>query len=112
VSSELDDDGKAMFAIVPAGRSFGFTGRDLSEFVRLCILRLLSAGGMPVKYAESGPLLWREQMQYGQSKEEIADAIVAEWLAAGGGDPPWGWLWFVNRDVLNSARRSQSKQTS
>lgn len=112
VPSELGDDGKAMFAIVPAGRSFGFTGRDLSEFVRLCILRLLSAGGIPVKYAERGPLLWREQTQYGKTKEEIADAIVAEWLAAGGGDPPWGWLWFVNRNVLNSARTPQSKQTS
>lgn len=112
VSSELSNDGKAMFAIVPAGRSFGFVGADLREFVTQCILRLLNSGGVPVRYADSGPLLWREQTQYGKSKEEIADAIVAEWLASGGGDPPWGWLWFVNRDVLNSARRPQSKQTS
>jgi hypothetical protein len=108
VSSELGNDGKAMFGIVPAGRSFGFTGQDLSEFVRLCILRLLNAGGIPVKYADDGPLLWREQTQYGKTKSEIAYAIVAEWLASGGGDPSWGWLWFVNRDAFNSSRWQQS----
>jgi hypothetical protein len=110
ISSELGGDGKAMFAIVPAGRSFGFARENLIEFVRMCILRLLSAGGIPVKYAEDGPLLWREQTQYGKTQNETADAIVAEWLASGGGDPSWGWLWFVNRDAVNSSRRQQSKR--
>lgn len=109
---ELDGDGEGLWAIVPAGKSFRFEGADLVEFVRRCVLRLLDVGAVPVRHAKDGPLLWQEQTQYGQSNEEIADAIVAEWLAAGGGDPPWGWLWFVNRDVLNSARRPQSKQTS
>jgi hypothetical protein len=99
-----------MWAIISAGKSFRFEGADLVEFVRRSVSRLLDAGGIPVRHADSGPLLWREQTQYGNTKEQIADAIVAEWLAAGGGDPPWGWLWFVNREVLDSARRPQSKQ--
>lgn len=109
---EIDGYGEGLWKIVPAGESFGFEGADLAEFVKRSVLRLLDVGGIPVRHADDGPLLWLEQMQYGQTKEEMADAIVAEWLAAGGGDPPWGWLWFVTRDVLNSARRPQSKQTS
>ncbi len=103
----LDSDGEGLWAIVPAGKSFGFGGPDLSEFVKCCVLRLLSAQGIPVRHAGSGVLLWREQTHYGNTHEEIADAIVGEWLAAGGGSPEWGWLWFVTRDVLKTARRSE-----
>jgi len=103
---ELDGDGVGFWTIVPAGRSFRFEGADLAEFVRRSVLRLLDVEGLPVRYADDGPLQWQEQKQYGKTKEEIADAIVAEWLAAGGGDPPWSWLWFVTRDVLETDLRS------
>jgi hypothetical protein len=101
-----DSDGESLWHIVPAGRSFGFEGPELSEFVRLCVLRLLEAGAVPVRHSEDGPLEWKEQTQYGTNHEEIADAIVAEWLAKGGGNPPWEYLWFVTRGVLETERRS------
>lgn len=103
----IDSDGEGLWHIVPGGRTFGFEGDDLTEFVRLCVLRLLEAGAVPVRHAESGALRWREQTQYGTTREEIADAIVAEWLKSGGGDPPWEYLWFVTREVLETARRRQ-----
>lgn len=104
---EIDSDGEGLWSIVPRGRGFGFVGGDLAEFVRLCVMRLLEAGAVPVRHRSQGEeLLWEEQTQYGTTREEIADAIVAEWLASGGGDPPWGYLWFVTREVLETERRS------
>lgn len=102
---EIDGDGEGLWGIVPAGRSFGFSGDDLSEFVQRAVVRLLEAGGVPVRHANEGTRLWVEQKQYGTENEAVADAIVAEWLASGGGDPPWEWLWFVTRDVLEKEGR-------
>lgn len=104
---EIDGDGEALWRIVPMGRGFGFKGDELAEFVRLCVLRLLDSGAVPVRHGpDDADLEWEEQAQYGSSREEIADAIVAEWLAAGGGNPKWEYLWFVTRRVLETARRA------
>ncbi len=104
---EIDGDGAGFWGIVPWGRSFGFEGGDLAEFVRLCVLRLLEAGAVPVRHGpDDAELQWKEQTQYGTTLEQIADAIVAEWLATGGGDPPWEYLWFVTRRVLETDRRA------
>lgn len=102
---DIDGDGEGLWRIVPTGRGFGFEGDELTEFVRLCVLRVLDAGAVPVRHSPEGmPLLWQEQTQYGTAKDEIAEAIVAEWLATGGGDPPWEYLWFVTREVLETDR--------
>jgi hypothetical protein len=100
-----DSDGESLWHIVPGGRTFGFKGGDLAEFVRLCVSRLLEAGAVPVRHADDGIFNWVEQTQYGSSNEEIADAIVTEWLETGGGNPEWHWLWFVTRRVLETDRR-------
>lgn len=105
---EIDGDGEGLWKIVPGGRSFGFEGDDLAEFVRLCVLRLLEVGAVPVRHAGDGTLRWVEQTQYGTTKEELAEAIVAEWLETGGGNPEWDWLWFVTRRVLETSRRWQA----
>ena len=101
---ELDSDGVGFWVIVPAGRSFGFEGDDLTEFVRLCIERLLDVGGLAVRLAEHGPLRWSMQEQYGRENSEISAAIVSEWLAGGGGNPKWESLWFVTPRVLRHAQ--------
>ncbi|MEI9900805.1 MAG: hypothetical protein WDN31_12525 [Hyphomicrobium sp.] len=104
---EIDSDGEGLWSIVPTGRGFGFDGAELAEYVRLCLLRLLEAGAVPVRHSPlDESLLWKEQTQYGTQPEQIADAIVAEWLASGAGDPPWEYLWFVTREVLETARRA------
>jgi len=86
ISYYIDSDGESLWRIVPGGRTFGFEGDELAEFVHLFVRRLLESGAVPVRPADEGPLNWVEQTQYGSSNEEIADAIVAEWLEAGGGD--------------------------
>ena len=100
---ELDGDGVGFWVIVPAGRSFGFEGQDLAEFVRLCIERLIDVGGIVARFADHGPRRWVEQVVYGSTKSEIAAAIVAEWQMQGGGDPDWESLWFVTPRVLKHA---------
>ena len=99
---EIDGDGDGVWEFVPAGRSFGFEGADLVDFVRLNVLRLLDVGCAPVRHSDAGPMRWIEQKQFGTDKNEIADAIVAEWQAAGAVNPPWEWLWFVTRRVLET----------
>lgn len=100
---ELDGDGVGFWVIVPAGRSFGFAGQDLAEFVRLCIERLIDVGGIVARFADHGPRRWVEQVGFGRSKSEIAAAIVAEWQMHGGGDPDWESLWFVTPRVMKHA---------
>lgn len=103
---EIDSDGEGLWAIVPKARGFGFEGVEREAFVRLCVLRLLEAGAVPALHRPlTEPMEWIEQRQYGTTKDEIADAVVAEWLAKGGGDPPWNDLWFVTREVLENDRR-------
>jgi hypothetical protein len=105
--SDTDGDGESLWSIVPTGRGFGFQGTELAEYVRLCVLRLLESGAVPVRHGSDDAVLeWEEQTQYGSSPDEIANAIVAEWLASGGGDPPWGYLWFVTREVLKTEKRA------
>lgn len=98
---EIDGDGEGLWQIVPAGRGFDFAGADLAEFVRLSVMRLLEVG-VPVRHSYTGPTRWLEQKQYGSRANEIADAIVAEWQAAGAVNPPWKWLWFVTRRALET----------
>lgn len=102
---ETDGEGESLFRIVPAGRSFGFQGEDLAEFVSLCVRRLLESGALPVIYAKEGKLQWAEQTHYGATPQEVSNAIVSEWLRNGGGQPDWSDVWFVTRGVLESSER-------
>ena len=82
VPGELTQDAVGIFQIVPAGRDgYGLTGSDLSEFVRRCIHGLLDAGAVPVRGGKGTGYGWILQKQYGTSKSEITEALIAEWLA-------------------------------
>lgn len=106
--NETDGDGECLFRIMPAGQYLGFEGEELADFVRLCVLRLLDSGAVPVLYAQEGTLEWTEQTHYGSTNEERAGAIVAEWVAKGCPRPEWDDLWFVTRRVLETSRRWQA----
>lgn len=82
IPNELPYDAVGIFQIVPAGRDgFGLARDDLVDFVRRAIMALLDAGAVPVRGGEDTGYDWIAQRQYGQSKHEITEAVIAEWLA-------------------------------
>jgi hypothetical protein len=96
VPDELSVDAVGLWQIVPAGREgFGLNGDELTEFVRLCVLALLERGAKPVVGGGGTQYDWILQPKYGEVNEEIASAIVNEWLASGAVDSDPGGLWFA-----------------
>jgi hypothetical protein len=96
VSGELPIDAVGLWQIVPAGRrGFGLSGEDLTEFVSRCVSELLAHGAKPVRGGAGTEYYWLQQPQYGETNAEILDAVIKEWLAAGGGECDPGGLWFA-----------------
>ena len=96
VPGELAVDAVGLWQIVPMGRDgFGFSGDDLTEFVRRCLLSLLKEGANPVVGGGGTEYDWILQPQYGEEDGQIADAVIREWLSSGAGDTDPGGLWFA-----------------
>lgn len=77
---ELDRDAVGIWQIVPGGRmDFGLSGDALADYVRRTIYALLDAGAVPVRHVPGSGFRWSRQTQYGLTREEIAEAIIAEW---------------------------------
>lgn len=82
IPNELPRDAVGMFQIVPDGRDgFHLAGRELEDFVRRAIHGLLDAGAIPVRGGKNTAFSWVAQRQYGSNRDEITEAIIAEWLA-------------------------------
>jgi hypothetical protein len=96
VPDELPVDAVGLWQIVPAGRDgFDLRGSELAEFVHRCVLALLERGAKPVVGGGGNEYDWILQPQYGEANEEVANAIVNEWIALGSVDPDPGGLWFA-----------------
>ncbi len=81
IPAELPLDAVGIWQIIPTGQvSFGLSGAALASFVRAAVLALLDAGAVPVRHIPGTGYDWVRQKQYGESREEIADAVVQEWL--------------------------------
>ncbi len=91
----LNDLPVGLWEIIFHGRvGFGLEGEALIDFIRRSIHSLRDAGTMPVRGAGI-PGQWLLQTQYGRTKQEIADAVIAEWLRDGAPTPEtWTGLWF------------------
>lgn len=78
-------------AIVSAGRhGYKLEGDELVEFARRCLYAMLEAGAKPVVFTTGDGPQFRLTDVYGTANDEIVEMIIAEWLADGGGDLPWG----------------------
>ena len=60
-------------------------------------MALLERGARPVQSSDRSPF-WVLDRSYGETPDEIADAVIAEWLAPGVGDPKVGAVWFATPD--------------
>jgi hypothetical protein len=90
-----DDLPLGMWVIVSDGRNgFGLEGEALAGYIRDSIYALMDAGFKPVRGAGK-PNQWDLQVQYGSNKQEVAEAVIREWLREGALTPaPWTGLWF------------------
>jgi hypothetical protein len=94
VPEELPVDAVGLWQIVPAGRDgFGLSGTELVKFVRTCVLALLAKGAKPVVGASDNLHIW-QIVHYGDTSEQIADAVIAEWQRSGH-EPGFGDIWFA-----------------
>jgi hypothetical protein len=73
---------------------FRLVGDNLTECARLGMLALLWAGAKPIERVPDPPLTWRIVKRYGETPEQIADAVLTEWIAAGRGNPGEDAVWF------------------
>jgi len=100
VANELPVDAVGMWQIVPSGRhGFGLEGAALTEYVRRCVVELLSRGAVPVVGGGQSEHEWIVQRQYGSRPEEIAENVLREWLANGAQDEDPGGLWFARPET-------------
>lgn len=98
VANELPVDAVGLWQIIPKGRhDFYLDGDDLVEFTRRAIVALLERGARPVRSSDRSPG-WQLDHSYGETPEQIADAVITEWLAPGVGDPKVGDVWFATPD--------------
>jgi len=75
--------------IVSFGHQLDLSGSDLVEYVRREIQERLAKGTKPFRHGEVSGYI---PVDYGNGPNEIADAIIAEWLASGKN--------FNSRDLL------------
>jgi hypothetical protein len=93
--TELRGDAVGLWQIIPAGRrDFRLTGDDPIEFTRRGLLALLREGAKPVHGSRDALSGWELAEGYGDTPEQIAGAVIAEWVAAGCGDPDGRAAWF------------------
>jgi hypothetical protein len=105
IPEELPIDAVGLWQIVPAGRDgFGLSGNELVEFVRACVMALLGKGAKPVIGSRDGDYIWR-LANYGETPEQIADAIIAEWQRSGR-EPDAGGPWFALPHIYQHTRAS------
>lgn len=79
---ELPRDAIGVYEIVVAGRDDLKLGdASLSDFVLQGILALLDAGAVPVRFGGGSGFDWVRQKQYGIDPDQVAQAIIKEWLA-------------------------------
>ena len=82
IPDELAIDAVGIWHLVPIGQDgFGLNGVELVSFMRRAILALLDAGGVPVRPVPGSGYEWVRQKQYGEVRDQIADAVIEEWKA-------------------------------
>jgi hypothetical protein len=108
VPGELEFDAVSLRNIVVAGRDgFGLSDKELIEYVRRNILLLLAKGAKPVVGAVDDEHYW-SLVDYGNSAEEIAEAIIGEWQRAGR-DAGLEGVWFALPHIYEAILSPEAK---
>ena len=92
---DLQNHPVGLWQIVKHSRyDFRLADDNLTECIRLGMLALLRVGARPIEPAMNTPSGWRVVEGYGGTPEQVAEAVIAEWIAGGCGNPRGTGLWF------------------
>lgn len=102
--TELKEDRVGLWYIIKIGRySFEFTGKQLHDFITLVIKTLIENGGVVGDDADSTKIIHIPTTRYGTKPDEIARAVLDEWIKSGEPDiDPWTGLVFVTEEFFTS----------
>jgi hypothetical protein len=104
---ELPVDAVGLWQIVRFARDgFGLSGKELVQCVRRCLFALFARGAQPVTGSLDNVYIWT-LVPYGETREEMANNIVNEWLASGR-DPDLGDVWFALPHIYNEKKHPDS----
>ena len=111
VPGELVIDAVGLWQVVSFGRQgFNLSGPELVDYMRRHILALLAKGAKPVVGARDNIHYW-VVVDYGKNPDEIADAIIGEWLGSGR-EPSLRDVWFALPHIYEATRRHGLKDES
>jgi hypothetical protein len=102
--TELKEDRVGLWWIIGSGKEdFEFTGKKLHDFIYLVIKTLIENGGVVGDDANSTKIIHIPTTRYGTKPDEIARAVLDEWIKAGEPDiDPWTGLVFVTEEFFTS----------
>ncbi|WP_156381404.1 hypothetical protein [Aurantimonas sp. Leaf443] len=86
----INDDHVSLWGLIIDAHAFGLEGEWKIEFIRRCMRSLLNAGAVAVDLTGETYPLFKATTRWGTEREEIIEAIIADWQARGGGDLDWG----------------------
>ena len=89
-AAAIEDDHESLWRILAAAKGYGLDREETIEFARRCIGSLLDAGAVPVVFTGVDSPMFAPTDRFGTRNDEIVEAVVADWLANGGGDLDWG----------------------
>jgi hypothetical protein len=98
---ELPIDAVGLWQVASFAREgFGLSGEELITVVRQGMAALLAKGAVPVVGAGDDIHVWT-RVNYGDTAEEISEAIIAEWRNSGR-EPDVGDVWFALPHILEA----------
>jgi hypothetical protein len=106
IPNELNDIGVGLYSVIYDGRyGFGLEGPALVDFVRRSLHALVERGAVPRQWGSPSDPQRNIPLHYGSdTPDEIVEGVIADWLAAGGGDLEWGDFWFALPKTFKDTR--------
>jgi hypothetical protein len=84
------DDHVSLWGLLSDANAFGLDANERVEFVRRCLRSIFDAGAVPVVFTGKVTPIFERTDRFGTTRDEIVEAVIADWLASGGSDLEWG----------------------
>ena len=83
VPGELPQDGVGLWQILAAAdHGFELEGAEKVDYIRRNIFALIDRGAIPVTGGKGTDFDWIATYEFGESRDQIAEAVIAKWLVS------------------------------